>query len=113
MAAVRELIDHVQQLVRRYHADAGFKAEMDSDPLAVLQREGFGKVLPGVAQASNNASVRLHVDDESTMHIVFPKDAGAVSLNDQGLGDIAGGACSMYASGGCAISTVSFERSRP
>ena len=113
MTAVRNLIDHVQQLVRRYHSDAGFKAEMDSDPLAVLQREGFDKMLPGVVQAPQSASARLHVDDESTMHIVFPKDAGAVRLNDQGLGGIAGGACSMYASGGCAISTVSLERSRP
>jgi len=113
MTAVRDLIDNVQQLVRRYHSDAGFKAEMDSDPVAVLQREGFDKVLPGVAQGPHNAAVRLHVDDKNTMHIVFPKDAGAVSLNDQGLGGIAGGACSMYASGGCAISTVSFDRSRP
>jgi len=84
-------MDNVHKLVRRYHADAGFKAEMDSDPLGVLQREGFGDTLPDAALIPKGASVRLHIDDEQTMHVVLPPVSCLQPADDDALAHISGG----------------------
>ncbi|MDD9805636.1 MAG: hypothetical protein OXU50_04855 [Gammaproteobacteria bacterium] len=91
MTAVREWRDNVHALVRRYHADAGFKAEMDGDPIGVLKREGFGDTLPDTALIPAGASVRLHIDDENTMHVVLPPVSCLQPADDEALAQISGG----------------------
>jgi len=91
MAEVREWMDNVHKLVRRYHSDAGFKAEMDSDPIGVLQREGFGDTLPDTALIPAGASVRLHTDDATTMHVVLPPVSCLEAADDEVLAHISGG----------------------
>lgn len=86
-----EIIRKMEGLARRYHSDAGFRARMDADPAATLRGQGYDRMLP------KKTSVSLHVDDEKTMHIVFPPRPipGSV-MKDENLAGLSGGYC-----GGC------------
>lgn len=82
-----EIIQKMEGLARRYRSDAGFRTRMDADPRATLRDEGCGALPEG-------ASVRLHIDDEKTMHIVFPpRPVRGSAMEDESLVGLSGGYC--------------------
>jgi len=87
MSGQGEIVRKAESLARRYHSDADFRARMDADPGATLRGEGCS-VLP------DGAAVSLHVDDEKTMHIVFPpRPARGSAMGDESLVGLSGGYC--------------------
>ena len=71
-------------MVANWRGDPEFRSQMEEDPKAALAENGIE--LPGVVE-----DVRLAVDSEETVHMVFPPDPnGAVS--DASLQDVVGGA---------------------
>jgi len=87
MKDYREMTRKTESVARRYHSDADFRARMDANPRATLRDEGY-RVLP------EGAPVRLHIDDEKTMHIVFPpRPARDSALGDESLVGLSGGYC--------------------
>ncbi|MDD9806990.1 MAG: hypothetical protein OXU34_01765 [Gammaproteobacteria bacterium] len=83
-----EINKSIKSLAKRYRSDSAFKAKVDADPAAALRSEGCGDLAP------EGYSVKLHLNDEKTMHIVFP---GAIkSTSDEDLNTVAGGRWGGY-----------------
>jgi len=87
MKDYREMTRKTESVARRYHSDADFRARMDADPRATLRDEGCGALPEG-------AAVSLHLDDEKTMHIVFPpRPVRGSAMEDESLVGLSGGYC--------------------
>ena len=83
MKKFHDVLKSMRDVALQYSADAEFKARVDDDPVAVLREKGIDIASP------KGGAVRLHVNDEKTMHIVFPPAPG--QIGDAKLGRVAGG----------------------
>ena len=88
MKNFHDVLKSMRDVASQYDADAEFKARVDDDPVAVLQEKGIDIASP------EGGAVRLYVNDEKTMHIVFPPAPG--QLGDAKLGRVSGGAHTQF-----------------
>ena len=88
MKDFRDVLRSMREVALQYGDDAEFKARVDDDPVAVLQEKGIDIASP------EKGAVRLYVNDESTMHIVFPPAPG--QLGDAKLRHVAGGTYTQF-----------------
>ena len=65
-----------------YHADAGFRAEVEEDAKSALATKGL--------EIHGPAEVSVAVDTEDTVHVVFPPDPN-MALPDGALDAVSGG----------------------
>ena len=84
-------------MVANWREDPEFRSQMEEDPKAVLVENGIE--LPGVVE-----DVRLAVDSEETVHMVFPPDPNS-ALSDASLQDVVGGTDWMIIGSGWMIGT--------
>ena len=71
-------------VVANWREDPEFRSQMEEDPRAALAENGIK--LPGVVE-----DVRLAVDSEETVHMVFPPDPNG-AMSDASLQGVVGGA---------------------
>ena len=79
------------ELAERAHTDDAFRAELTSNPTAVIRRElaAHGIALP------DDVTVTLHEETPTALHLVLPPDPTAVEeLHDEELDLVAGGGAS-------------------
>ena len=88
MKSFRDVLQSMRDVALQYGADAEFRARVDDDPVAVLREKGIDIASP------EKGDVRLYVNDERTMHIVFPPAPG--QLGDAKLGQVAGGTHTQF-----------------
>jgi len=107
MEVSNEVIEKLKGLARRYRSDSEFRAKVDADPVAAFRSEGCGGLLP------EGASVSLHLDDEKTMHVVFPPMVRFGAADDEELEAMSGGSCQYYQSGHGYYSHNANDRAQP
>ncbi len=83
MKDFRDVLRSMREVALQYGDDAEFKARVDDDPVAVLREQGIDVAPP------EKGAVRLYVNDDKTMHIVFPPAPG--QLGDAKLERVSGG----------------------
>jgi len=109
MEVSNEIVEKLRGLAQRYRSDSEFRAKVDADPVGMFRSEGCGGLLPeGIA-------VNLHLDDEKTMHVVFPPMVRFETTGDEELEAMAGGSCQYWnrSQGYYSHDNNAMDRSRP
>ena len=105
-SAVHRQISQFRALVRRYHADADYRRQVEADPVAGFREQGM--------ELPSDIAVRVLANTDDTFYIVLPPDPNT-DLGDEMLTAVAGGKVSLgsagtfssIASGACPVSSAS------
>ena len=80
--AVHQRMNQFRALVQRYHADPGYRRQVEADPVAAFREQGM--------ELPSDIAVRVLANTDDTFYMVLPPDPN-MDLGDELLTAIAGG----------------------
>ena len=95
--AVHQRMNQFGALVKRYHADADYRRQVEADAVAAFREQGM--------ELPSDIAVRVLANTDDTRYIIMPPDPNA-DLGDEMLAAVAGGGgCGNSVS--CPLATMS------
>ena len=81
-SAVHQRMKQFRALVQRYHADADYRRQVETDPVAAFREQGM--------ELPSDIAVRVLANTDDTFYMVLPPDPNT-GLGEEVLAAIAGG----------------------